>query len=889
MAEERMLNDEILLGLIKANSGGGGGGTTDYDDLSNKPQIGGVTLSGNKSASDLGLATTTDLEGKQDALTAGANINMTGNVVKAGVVEVVEPDMTVYGNSAESGSKTYTIETTGLYEIFYCLSLQSTVSVTLPNDANVLFEQDMSVSSHPVKHIVAELHEGDTVTIAQTPSQWNAVISGVLKLDAISVVDVAHTGSVADSTITYTLPNDNKYYLVVGACAGKPTGNNSIDSTSGGTPEITRTLTGSGVRFRSVVVRGSDSPNFSFYGYDGGVASIIAFEIEFEEGNWDYNLATKNYVNTALAAKQDVLTFDTVPTDGSTNPVQSNGVYDALATKANASDVTTALATKQNTSDNNLQTTDKTVVGGINEVKRGLTTLDTEVNGSATTYPYADFITINNAIPANLADCKVKIEPVQSGTGTPSPDNVRPITGHTESVVTRSGKNFAENIMTQDVDSDGVLWKKNDDGTITVSGTPTDNSYVSPSHQAAVNTAMGKITLYCNLDNVNNVIYNTIAFFDAEGNNIYTESDKDTKTARVYDLSNYPTIALIKIGFKRKSNNSACSGTIKPQIEIGETATAFEEYKGQTYTINLNGTIYGGTLDVDSGVMTVTHISASDTWGNMTNPVDRGDGITSKALALGTNVENTPVQVGGLCNVTDREVSNTQANIHWYTSFTNAIVFLPSDTDNDTVIQVLCQLATPTTIQLTPAQIQLLQGTNTLYASTGQISVTVNGVSGSIGAVQSSVNDIAEDVADVTADVSSVTTKVSDMAKGYYKKSVTSGKWYKIGDISATTWLIHNTLIAFNGFMLKHIVLRYDNDSHTFNNNMTKVNSLNGSPGYVGIKFGTNSAELYVKASNNGISTYTVLTDGVEGTLNYYQPIETAYTDSDMDYIEPST
>ena len=215
MAEERMLNDEILLGLIKANSGGGGGGTTDYDDLSNKPQIGGVTLSGNKSASDLGLATTTDLEGKQDALTAGANINMTSNVVKAGVVEVVEPDMTVYGNSTESGSKTYTIETTGLYEIFYCLSLQSTVSVTLPNDANVLFERDMSVSSHPVKHIVAELHEGDTVTIAQTPSQWNAVISGVLKLDAISVVDVAHTGSVADNTITYTLPNDNKYYLVV--------------------------------------------------------------------------------------------------------------------------------------------------------------------------------------------------------------------------------------------------------------------------------------------------------------------------------------------------------------------------------------------------------------------------------------------------------------------------------------------------------------------------------------------------------------------------------------------------------------------------------------------------------------------------------------------------
>lgn len=35
--------------------GGGGGGTSDYTDLSNKPQINGNTLSGNKTSSDLGL------------------------------------------------------------------------------------------------------------------------------------------------------------------------------------------------------------------------------------------------------------------------------------------------------------------------------------------------------------------------------------------------------------------------------------------------------------------------------------------------------------------------------------------------------------------------------------------------------------------------------------------------------------------------------------------------------------------------------------------------------------------------------------------------------------------------------------------------------------------
>lgn len=40
-------------------------------------------------------------------------------------------------------------------------------------------------------------------------------------------------------------------------------------------------------------------------------------------------------IETELEGKQDTLTFDSVPTDGSTNPVESNGIYDALAGKQN--------------------------------------------------------------------------------------------------------------------------------------------------------------------------------------------------------------------------------------------------------------------------------------------------------------------------------------------------------------------------------------------------------------------------------------------------------------------------------------------------------------------------------------------------------------------------
>lgn len=98
MADDRMLSDEILLGIINSKSGGGGGGSTDdYNDLKNQPQINNHTLVGNKTASDLGLVAaetgkvlssndytdadkaivggvTAALAGKQNALTAGSHI-----------------------------------------------------------------------------------------------------------------------------------------------------------------------------------------------------------------------------------------------------------------------------------------------------------------------------------------------------------------------------------------------------------------------------------------------------------------------------------------------------------------------------------------------------------------------------------------------------------------------------------------------------------------------------------------------------------------------------------------------------------------------------------------------------------------------------------------------
>lgn len=47
---------DIIARALALSGGGGGGGTSDYNDLSNRPQINGVLLRGNKTGEDLGLA-----------------------------------------------------------------------------------------------------------------------------------------------------------------------------------------------------------------------------------------------------------------------------------------------------------------------------------------------------------------------------------------------------------------------------------------------------------------------------------------------------------------------------------------------------------------------------------------------------------------------------------------------------------------------------------------------------------------------------------------------------------------------------------------------------------------------------------------------------------------
>lgn len=88
-----------LYNILKASGlrgGAGGGGTSDYTKLTNKPQINSVELDGNKSLSDIGAASATDMSAEQ-AKTTGMSAGGS-NYITVGGIRLYLDDSALTGN-----------------------------------------------------------------------------------------------------------------------------------------------------------------------------------------------------------------------------------------------------------------------------------------------------------------------------------------------------------------------------------------------------------------------------------------------------------------------------------------------------------------------------------------------------------------------------------------------------------------------------------------------------------------------------------------------------------------------------------------------------------------------------------------------------------------------
>lgn len=131
--------------LIEALENGGGGGTTNYNNLSNKPQINGVTLQGNKTTQELNITASGAevYDDYEDAVTAinawAADHRGIGDNVYVRTSNV--PDLWVSGVEETSVPYTYTtdaaivaaLEADGYVQMgYYKLSALETQKVNVP-------------------------------------------------------------------------------------------------------------------------------------------------------------------------------------------------------------------------------------------------------------------------------------------------------------------------------------------------------------------------------------------------------------------------------------------------------------------------------------------------------------------------------------------------------------------------------------------------------------------------------------------------------------------------------------------------------------------------------------------------------------------------------------
>lgn len=183
--------------------------------------------------------------------------------------------------------------------------------------------------------------------------------------------------------------------------------------------------------------------------------------------------------------------------------------------------------------------------------------------------------------------------------------------------------------------------------------------------------------------------------------------------------------------------NKTVNTTVRPMIRASTFDSTYEKPMGEELTISLNGTIYGGTLDVTSGVLTVNKVGkrllSSFNWGLATENGRRYSVNYTAISGFPVAKQQNDTYISSHLSPTNIGSNNNPFGVfyisdYWLVICDNNTHFadLPSFKtwlDNEEVY-ICYELATAQTIQLTAAEVYLLYGYNTLFGDCGDISLT---------------------------------------------------------------------------------------------------------------------------------------------------------------------
>lgn len=311
-----------------------------------------------------------------------------------------------------------------------------------------------------------------------------------------------------------------------------------------------------------------------------------------------------------------------------------------------------------------------------------------------------------------LKSCVVTISPIQEGTGDPSPENICPISGRTELSVYRRGANLI----------DDSIKNVNSSNTSLYFGGPT-NSYV---HFLKA----GTYTLSCEFSD--GVHYGA---FIKETNSpqvqIWPSSVANSTDQASFIL---PSDGFYRMWFYQTQANGGVSvdGVSNIMLNVGDTALPYEPYK-QTEPVSVNweseaGTVYGGTLDLVSGKLTVDKkgVSLNDPskWS------ETSAGVFTYALGASDRAIYSDSYYGLICSHYTANYSLPQY-CRW--SSANSGNFRISDSNatpeglqalsQSGDLKIVYNLAEPVEYQLTPQEVRTLLGNNNIWSDGGDMTI----------------------------------------------------------------------------------------------------------------------------------------------------------------------
>lgn len=333
-------------------------------------------------------------------------------------------------------------------------------------------------------------------------------------------------------------------------------------------------------------------------------------------------------------------------------------------------------------------------------------------------------VTFSDCADAPFDDIVCQINAVQTGSGDPSPSNVRPILQMTtETITTMEGKNFLSLSITSGEVS-GITYTLNNDGTITASGR---SSEVKNINIGTATLPKGTFVLSGCVGGGSNTY--RLQVLDSNGGNL----GLDTGSGVSFSLDEAMTVS-VRIQIRAASLD--ISTTFSPMIRVPSATADFEKYKSAPVEtmFPLMGNCWGGNVSTKSGVVTKTFacvdFTGDESW---TIVADGGsDRRFRTSLQYGSDV-------GAMCSHGVLVTSGTSYS--WGTfrlqSGQNNKYFILFDKDSyfaDTTalknylrenpIQLVYQVETPTTTQIPPIDIPQNEGTTTVWCSTGDLSAT---------------------------------------------------------------------------------------------------------------------------------------------------------------------